>query len=73
MIQILDNDLPVNVANKLITGTKPYNPTPFMRALGTAITGNEKSSETQDMFSIEEIKEIAEYLEVYCKTHKNGD
>lgn len=69
MIQINDNDLPIMVAEKIINGTKPYNPTDFMKAM----TGNEHSSDTQDMFDIEEIKEIADYLMVYYQSHQNGD
>jgi hypothetical protein len=73
MIQITDNDLPITVAEKIITGTKPCNPTDFMKAFVKAITGDEHSSDTQDMFDIEEIKEIADYLIVYYEAHKNGD
>ena len=73
MIQINDNDLSITVANKIINGTKPYNPTPAMKALTKAFTGDESASDTQDMFDLEEIKEIADYLMVYYKAHKNGD
>jgi len=73
MIQINDNDLPIMVAEKIINGTKPYNPTDFMKTLTKAVTGNEHSSDTQDMFDIEEIKEIADYLMVYYQAHQNGD
>ncbi len=73
MIQINDNDLPIMVAEKIINGTKPYNPTPLMKSLATAITGDENASDTQDMFDIEEIKEIADYLMVYYQAHQNGD
>ena len=31
MIEILDNDLPITVAEKIITGTKPYNPSPAVK------------------------------------------
>lgn len=71
MIQINDNDLPITVAEKIIVGTKPYNPTEMMRTLSKAITGND--CDTQDMFDLEEIREIAEYLMVYYNTHQNGD
>lgn len=71
MIQINDRDLPITVAEKIINGTKPYNPTEMMKALSKAITGNECN--TQDMFDLEEIKEIADYLMVYYEAHKNGD
>lgn len=73
MIQINDTDLPITVAEKIINGTKPYNPTDLMKAVAKAITGNEHSSDTQDMFDIEEIKEIADYLMVYYQAHQNGD
>lgn len=71
MIQINDSDLPIVVAEKIINGTKPYNPTEMMKALSKAITGNE--CDTQDMFDLEEIKEIADYLMVYYQSHQNGD
>lgn len=71
MIQIEDNDLPITVAEKIIRGTKPYNPTPIMKAMSKAITGED--SNTQDMFSREEIKEIADYLMVYYDSHEAGD
>jgi len=73
MIQINDNDLPIMVAEKIINGVKPYNPTACMKALAKALTGDENLSNTQDMFDIEEIKEIADYLMVYYKAHQNGD
>lgn len=73
MIQINDNDLPITVVEKIINGTKPYNPPSFMRAISKAVTGNEHACDTQDMFDVEEIKEIADYLMVYYEAHKNGD
>lgn len=73
MIQINDNDLPITVAEKIIKGTKPHKPTDFMKTLAKAVTGNEHVSDTIDMFAIEEIKEIADYLMVYYMSHKEGD
>ena len=74
MIQINDNDLPIMVAEKIINGTKPYIPTTdFMKALAKAVTGDEHSMDTQNMFNLEEIKEIADYLMVYYQAHQNGD
>ena len=73
MIQINDNDLPITVAEKIIKGVKPYNPTPLMKSLAKAVTGNEHASDSVDMFDLEEIKEIADYLMVYYEAHKNGD
>ena len=58
MITINDNDLPITVAEKLITGTKEE----------TGILGTHP-----DMYSQEEIKEIAKYLLTYDLCHPNGD
>lgn len=73
MITINDNDLPITVAEKIITGTKPYNPTAAIKAFCTVITGDESAPNTIDMFDIEEIKEIADYLMAYYDNHGNGD
>lgn len=73
MIEINDTDLPITVAEKIITGTKPYNPTPTMKAIVKAITGDETAGDTVDMFELEEIKEIADYLMTYYESHKEGD
>ena len=73
MIEINDTDLPVTVAEKIITGTKPYAATPLTKAVVKALTGSETASDTVDMFSLEEIKEIADYLMVYYESHKEGD
>ena len=73
MIQINDNDLPITAAEKIINGTKPYNPTDFMKTLTKVVVGDEHASDTQDMFTLEEIKEIADYLMVYYRAHENGD
>ena len=77
MIEIEDNDLPIEAAEKIITGTKPYTATPLTKAVVKAITGNESDIEKidmfSDMFSFDEIKEIADYLMVYYESHKEGD
>lgn len=73
MITIEDNDLPIVAAKKIICGIKPYNASPVEKEFAKAITGDETAGETQDMFSIEEIEEIADYLMVYVKNHQNGD
>ena len=73
MIEINDTDLPITVAEKIITGTKPYNPTPMMKAIAKAITGDDTAGDTVDMFELEEIKEIADYLMAYYDSHKEGD
>lgn len=73
MIQINDNDLPIIVAEKIIYGIKPYNPTDLMKTFTKAVTGNEDPDYMRDMFDVEEIKEIADYLMVYYQAHKNSD
>lgn len=73
MIEINDTDLPITVAEKIITGTKPYVATPLTKAVVKAITGSETASDTVDMFGLEEIKEIADYLMVYYDSRKEGD
>ena len=73
MIEIYDTDLPITVADKIITGTKPFVAMPLTRAIAKAITGSETAAESTDMFDIDEIKEIADYLMVYYESHKGGD
>lgn len=73
MITINDDDLPITVAEKIITGTKPYNPTPAAKAFAVALTGSDNAGDTVDMFNLEDIKEIAEYLNLYYEHHENGD
>ena len=69
MIIINNNDLPITAAEKIITGTKPNNPTPLMKAVCTALTGVDTAADTVDMFDLEEIKEIADYLMTYYASH----
>lgn len=57
MIQIDDDDMPIDVAKKIITGQRPNT---FM----TDIFG-----ENIDMFKLEEIKEIGLYLLVFYNSH----
>ena len=73
MIEINDTDLPITAAEKIITGTKPYVATPLTKAVVKAITGSETASDTVDMFGLEEIKEIADYLMVYYESRKEGE
>ena len=65
--------MPITAAEKIIKGTKPYNPTPLMRSLAKAVTGDDHATESIDMFDLEEIKEIADYLIIYYESHKDGD
>lgn len=73
MIEIKDTDLPITVAEKIITATKPYNPTLLTKMVVKALTGDEEAGDTIDMFDLEEIKEIADYLMIYYNNHKEGD
>ena len=73
MIEIKDTDLPITVAEKIITGTKPYVATPLTKAVVKAITGSETASDTVDMFDLEEIKEISDYLMMYYESHKEDE
>lgn len=61
MITINDNDLPITVAQKLITGTRQEENS----ELGVILQVN--------MYTLEEIKEIAKYLLTYDLCHPNGD
>lgn len=74
MIQIDDFDLPIQVAEKIIGGTKEVPASPLDKAAFKAFTGKEiGETVSRDMFDLEEIKEIADYLIVYYEAHKDGD
>lgn len=71
MIQIEDNDSPITAAQKIIHGTKAAPWTPASKLgyiLATGEAPKEKECEL-DMFSEDEIQEIADYLLTYCKYH----
>lgn len=74
MIQINNYDLPIQVAEKIISGTKDVPASVLDKAAYKAFTGKELGETAhRDMFDLEEIKEIADYLIVYYEAHKNGD
>ena len=74
MIQINDTDLPITVAEKIISGTKDAPVSMLDKAAYRAFTGKEcGETVSKDMFDLKEIKEIADYLLVYYESHKNGD
>ena len=73
MIQINDNDQPIEVVQKLVTGTKIVTLGPLSRSVRKAITGEDLEEAEEDMFSMEEIKEIIDYLTVYYEAHKEGE
>jgi len=72
MIEIKDDDLPITAAAKIICGTRPVTLSPLQKAAAKAITGIEHNG-TMDMFSLDEIEEIAVYLKTFVDHHKNGD
>ncbi len=73
MIQIEDTDKPIQVAAKIINATKICNPSPVMKAFCETFIGTDADAKEIDMFFLEEIKEIADYLMVFYITHKDGD
>ncbi len=73
MIIINDHDLPVSAAQKLITATRPNDTSEAVKAMARIITGCPDAGETIDMFTVDELREIADYLIVYCDAHKDGD
>ena len=75
MITINDNDLPITAAEKIITGTKQKDRSAwsiFMKAvaLQEPHEDEEDALAMVNMFSLEEIEEIAHYLILYCEEHK---
>jgi len=64
MIEINENDLPITVAQKLITAKRKIADSEILcKALNRTFGGNE----TQDAFTDDELMEIADYLLCYCK------
>ena len=74
MIQINDYDLPIQVAEKIISGTKDVPASMLDKAAYKVFTGKEiGETVSKYMFDIEKIKEIADYLMIYYQTHQKGD
>lgn len=74
MIQINDYDLPIQVAEKIIGGTKEEPASTLDKAAYRIFTGKEiGETVSRDMFELEEIKEIANYLMIYYEAHIKGD
>ena len=75
MIQIEDYYLPIQVAEKIISGTKEVTASVLDKAIYRALGNTNETIETvhRDMFDLEEIKEIADYLMVYYQAHQNSD
>lgn len=74
MIQIDDYDMPINVAEKIIYSTKEVALTPLVKTLRKSLIDEEVGDKSiEDMFDLEEIKEIADYLLIYYNSHLQGD
>lgn len=79
MIQIDDYDLPITAAEKIIRGTRPAIRSALAQAVVNSMIKNgivpqdKVGYDTEDMFDLEELEEIAQYLTVYCQSHKRGD
>ena len=63
MITINDDDLPITVAQKLITATRKCDDNSFIEKLGNLVGMECKP----DMFTNEELYEISLYLGIYAK------
>ena len=73
MITIEDNDFPIEVAQKIIRGTKKAEINELQRRMRAALLPDSVSDDdTMDMFELEEIREIADYLMIYYNSHCMG-
>ena len=70
MIQIDDCTTPIEVAQKIINGTEKVEANIVDKAVMRTFGYEEKDTVSRNMFSLEEIKEIAGYLLLYCNAHK---
>ncbi len=70
MIQINDNDLPITAAEKIISGTKEVTASPLDKAVSRMCGDIRENIDTvqYDMFDLEDLKEIAEYLTIYYES-----
>ena len=76
MIQINDSDSPITAAQKIIHGIKAEPMTPARR-LGFILANGEAPKEDAvyevDMFSLSDIREIADYLLTYYRYRQEDD
>lgn len=78
MITIEDYDLPITVAQKIVTGRKPKDRDAWSRfmkavALQDPQVVEEDALKTVDMFSLDEVEEITRHLIIFIEAQKNGD
>lgn len=71
MIVIEDSDLPITVAQKLVTGQKEFEISEMQARIRAMIIPNETLPPMMDMFSNAELSEIAQYLLTYCENNKD--
>lgn len=76
MIQINDDDSPITAAQKIIHGIKAEPMTPARR-LGFILANGEAPKEDAvyevDMFTLSDIREIADYLLTYYRYRQEDD
>ena len=70
MIFIQDYDEPLEVASKITTGIRPATDDSPLERLARGVAGI--AGNTERMYSLEQIKEIADYLKVYYDNHIYG-
>lgn len=73
MIQINDYATPIEVAQKIISGTEEVETSIVDKAVMRTFGCKELDTIHRDMFSLAEIEEIAGYLMVYCNAHKSQE
>ena len=73
MIQIDNYATPIEVAQKIISGTEEVETSIVDKAMMRTFGREEKDTIQRDMFSLAEIQEIAGYLMVYCNAHKSQE
>lgn len=73
MIQIDNFDTPIEVAQKIISGTEEVKTNMVDKAMMRTFGCEGIDTIHRDMFSIAEIEEIAGYLTVYCNAHKSQE
>lgn len=71
MIKIEDDDIPIVAAQKIITAVRKNDPSDVTRGLSAVFYGDASAYDYVDMYSLQEIQELAEYLLVYVRAHEN--
>lgn len=61
---------PIKVADMLISATYVRNKNELEKSIGKAF-GNDSDTVTEDMYSVSELRQIAEHLLIYCNAHES--